>query len=154
MNDKDFQKLAEANKNMTTKDFLTKLSEAAQSRQMINQIVLQDEAKKHKEVKGTKYDDEKPDLSLIPREPLWELARVLMAGEKKYGRWNWKNGLEIQRLLSASMRHITQFNEGENLDKETSTNHLMNACANLFFAFWMLQNKPEMDNRPKNDNKA
>jgi hypothetical protein len=96
---------------------------------------------------GLKHDQDKPDLSLIPKEPLWELARVLMAGEKKYGRDNWRNGIDINRLTAAAMRHITQFNEGENVDDETKTNHLMNATANLFFAFWMLNNKPKHDNR-------
>ena len=99
---------------------------------------------------GKKDDSLKPDLSLVPREPLWELARVLMAGEKKYGRWNWQKGIDINRLTAAAMRHITQFNDGENIDDETKTSHLMNACANLFFAYWMLHNKPEHDNqRPK-----
>lgn len=101
------------------------------------------------EQKGKKFDSDKPDLSLIPKDPLWELARVLMAGEKKYGRWNWKNGLEVERLTAAAMRHITQFNDGETNDEETQTCHLMNACANLFFAYWMLKNKPEFDNRNK-----
>ena len=100
-----------------------------------------------KEEKGVKHDGAKPDLSLIPREPLWELARVLMAGERKYGRYNWKGGIDIHRLTSAAMRHITQFNEGEDLDDETKTSHLMNACANLFFAHWMLLNKSEHDTR-------
>lgn len=99
--------------------------------------------------RGTKADDSKPDLSLIPKDPLWELARVLMAGEKKYGRWNWQNGLETHRLTAAAMRHITQFNDGELLDEETQTSHLMNACANLFFAYWMIKNKPECDTIPK-----
>lgn len=93
--------------------------------------------------KGVKYDLNKPDLSLIPKEPLWELARVLMEGEKKYGRWNWQGGIDTHRLTAAAMRHITQFNDGELLDEETKTSHLLNACANLFFAHWMLINKPE-----------
>lgn len=99
---------------------------------------------------GRKNDQDKPDLSLIPKDPLWELARVLMAGEKKYGRWNWQNGIDVHRLTAAAMRHITQFNDGELLDEETKTSHLMNACANLFFAYWMLKNKPEHDTIPRN----
>ena len=98
---------------------------------------------------GKKYDQDKPDLSLIPKEPLWELARVLMAGEKKYGRYNWQGGIDTHRLTAAAMRHITQFNDGETLDKETKTCHLLNACANLFFAHWMLINKPHHDTRVK-----
>jgi hypothetical protein len=99
--------------------------------------------------KGKKFDKSKPDLTLIPKEPLWELAKVLMFGEKKYGRWNWQDGIDIHRLTAAAMRHITQFNDGETNDKESGTCHLLNACANLFFAHWMLLNKPKHDTRPK-----
>jgi hypothetical protein len=103
---------------------------------------------------GKKNDQEKADLSLLPKEPLWELARVLMAGEKKYGRYNWMGGIDTHRLTSAAMRHITQFNDGEDIDEETQTSHLMNACANLFFAYWMLKNKPKHDTRLKQLDKS
>ncbi len=96
---------------------------------------------------GLKFDGGKPDLTLLPRGPLWEIAKVLMFGETKYGRNNWKNGIQMTRLLAAAQRHIQQFQDGENKDKETNTLHLANACANLMFAMWMLENKPDYDNR-------
>jgi len=99
--------------------------------------------------KGKKFDSEKPDLSLLPKEPLWEIATVLTKGAVKYGRYNWMEGIEISRLLAASMRHITQFNDGEDRDPELSTVHLANACCNLMFAMWMLQYRPDLDNRRK-----
>lgn len=96
---------------------------------------------------GLKHDQEKPDLSLIPREPLWELALVLMFGASKYSRNNWKNGIDLNRLTAAAIRHITQFQDGEDLDQESKRSHLMCASANLFFAYWILKHKPEFDDR-------
>jgi hypothetical protein len=96
---------------------------------------------------GVKFDSEKAPLDLLPYESLEEIAKVLAAGEKKYGTANWANGIEMRRLLSAAMRHIGQFNSGEDFDSETSTIHLANAAANLLFAIWMYKHRPDLDNR-------
>lgn len=72
---------------------------------------------------------------------------VLAAGEKKYGIANWANGIEMRRLLSAAMRHLGQFNNGEDFDEETKTLHLANAATNLIFAIWMYKNRKDLDNR-------
>lgn len=100
-----------------------------------------------KEIKGLKFDSEKAPIDLIPHDSIIEIAKVLQAGEKKYGTANWANGIEIRRLLSASMRHIGQFNNGEDMDEETQTLHIANAATNLIFAIWMMKNRPDMDNR-------
>jgi len=96
---------------------------------------------------GIKYDGEKAPMDLIPYESLEEVARVLAAGQLKYGTANWANGIEMRRLLSAALRHIGQFNSGEDYDSETKTLHLANAATNLLFAIWMFKHRPELDNR-------
>lgn len=96
---------------------------------------------------GTKYDSNKAPMDLIPYESLEEIAKVLGQGEKKYGTANWANGIEMRRLLAAAMRHIGQFNDGEDYDEETKTLHIANAATNLIFAIWMYKNRPDMDNR-------
>lgn len=63
------------------------------------------------------------------------------------GAGNWAKGIEMRRLLSAAMRHIGQFNSGQDLDEESQTLHIANAACNLLFAIWMYKNKPELDNR-------
>jgi len=78
---------------------------------------------------GVKHDQEKPDLSLLPKEFLEEVARAFMHGEKKYGRYNYLGGMDWHRLIAASMRHITAFQDGENLDPESGLNHLGHAGA-------------------------
>lgn len=98
-------------------------------------------------VVGKKFDSSKAPMDLIPYESLQEIALVLAVGEKKYGTANWANGIEMRRLLSAAMRHIGQFNSGEDLDEETQTLHIANAATNLIFAIWMYKKRPDLDNR-------
>lgn len=97
--------------------------------------------------KGKKFDSEKAPMDLLPYESLEEIAKVLAAGEKKYGTANWTGGIEMRRLISASMRHLGQFNSGEDFDEETGTLHLANSACNLLFAIWMYKNRPDLDNR-------
>lgn len=78
---------------------------------------------------GLKHDSEKPDLSLLPREFLEEVARAFQHGEKKYGRYNYLNGLSWNRVVAASLRHITAFNDGEDADPESGLSHLSHAGA-------------------------
>lgn len=96
---------------------------------------------------GIKHDSSKPPMDLIPYEALEEIAKVLAAGEQKYGTANWTGGIEMRRLLSAAMRHLGQFNSGEDFDNETQTLHIANAATNLLFAIWMYKNRPDLDNR-------
>lgn len=86
---------------------------------------------KVKSKKALKFDSEKPDLSLLPREALDEMAKAFQHGEKKYGRYNYRAGMDWHRLIAASLRHITAFNEGEDLDKESNFSHLGHALASL-----------------------
>ncbi len=97
--------------------------------------------------KGLKYDSEKPPMDLLPYEALEEIAKVLAFGEKKYQTANWAKGIEMRRLISAAMRHLGQFNNGEDFDDESKTLHLANAACNLMFAIWMYKNRPDLDNR-------
>jgi hypothetical protein len=97
--------------------------------------------------KGLKFDENKVPLDLIPYDALVEIGKVLQAGEKKYGTANWSNGIEMRRLLAAAMRHLGQFNNGEDIDEETQTLHIANSATNLLFAIWMYKNRPDLDNR-------
>lgn len=78
---------------------------------------------------GKKFDSGKADLSLNPKIAQEEMAFAFMLGEKKYGRFNFYKGLESHRLISAAMRHLNAWNEGENLDPESGRSHLGHALA-------------------------
>lgn len=74
-----------------------------------------------------KDDSSKPDLSLIPTVLLNEVAKGFQLGERKYGRDNYKAGLEATRLLAAALRHIYAVLDGEDLDPESGASHLGHA---------------------------
>ncbi len=96
---------------------------------------------------GTKHDSNKIPLELLPPEALFEIGAVLQAGKEKYGTANWAKGIGVSRLLGAALRHINQFNAGEDRDEETKTLHIANAACNLMFAIWMMENRPDLDDR-------
>lgn len=100
-----------------------------------------------KKVNGKKFDNGKADYSLLPFDELEELVKVLMFGAKKYGRNNWKNGLSVNRLLSATYRHLKDFKNKTDIDKESGLHALGHVLANVIFMLWMIKNKPDFDDR-------
>lgn len=83
---------------------------------------------------GTKHDGDKPAISYIPKAALWEEGKAFAYGAQKYSQHNFKHGIAITRTLSAAMRHIIQFLDGENIDKESGCHHLGSARANIAMA--------------------
>lgn len=100
---------------------------------------------------GVKYDQEKPKHDLLPYEALDEIAKVLTFGENKYAAGNWANGITYRRLISATYRHLGQFNAGIDLDNESNLNHAAHAATNLLMLLWMIKHRPDMDNRWVNE---
>lgn len=96
---------------------------------------------------GVKNDDGKPQLDLLPYDSLVDITRVLEYGLQKYARDNWKKGIAIRRLLSATLRHLHTFNEGIDLDAESGLSHLAHAGSNVLFMLWLMHHKPECDDR-------
>lgn len=92
--------------------------------------------------KGIKFDQEKPDYSLLPYGALDEVVKVLTYGAKKYSRDNWKHVEEV-RYQAASMRHFSSYMQGEEIDPESNIHHLAHmACSILFLLQKHLDNKP------------
>jgi hypothetical protein len=98
---------------------------------------------------GKKYDDLKPTLAYIPKIALYTEGDAFKYGAKKYNAWNYKNGISVTRTLSAALRHIYEFLDGENYDKESGAHHLGSARANIAMALDTLFKHPEMDDRYK-----
>src|ERR1700679_3823474 len=80
---------------------------------------------------GTKFDDQKPKVSLLSSIALLELAKVMTYGQKKYSAHNWRKGFKYSRLIDAAMRHLLTYNSGERVDSETGLSHLAHCMANL-----------------------
>ena len=94
-----------------------------------------------------KFDDGKPKTTLVDPEFREEVARVLGLGEEKYGRDNWKGGLDFSRLLDAVHRHLGACEKGEDLDPETGLSHAAHAAAGLMMYDWTRRNRSELDSR-------
>ena len=95
---------------------------------------------------GIKFDQGKAPLSLIDPRFTEEVARVLAIGEQKYGRANWQ-GLKVERLLDAVKRHTLELEKSNDHDDETGLHHAAHAASGLMFIYWLLNNRPESDDR-------
>jgi hypothetical protein len=81
---------------------------------------------------GMKFDDDKRDFTLLPWPAVEEIVKVLEFGAKKYARDNWQK-VEADRYVKAAFRHLIDYNQGEENDKESGLSHLAHlGCCVLF----------------------
>jgi hypothetical protein len=81
---------------------------------------------------GTKHDQSKADLSLIPLIAEIEMARAFMVGEKKYSRYDYYKGHKASQLIAAAKRHLGAWMNGEERCPVDGQHHLgsvMACCA-------------------------
>ena len=83
---------------------------------------------------GVKFDNDKPQWSLMPWKALSQVVDVLTYGAKKYAPDNWKKVPNArQRYIDAGFRHLTAYAGGEKNDSETGLSHLAHAMCCLLF---------------------
>jgi hypothetical protein len=106
-------------------------------------------------MRGDKFNKGKPRMSLLPGAALKAVAMVYNYGEQKYDTHNWAKGIPFSELIDATERHINDFKEGENLDKESNLHHLAHAVFGLMCILWfMYRNRRDLDDRLVKDNKG
>ncbi len=98
---------------------------------------------------GHKNDNGKPMFSCLPPDALMELGKVAALGATKYGLHNYRNGIQVSRLLDAAFRHLIAAINGEDADKTDGNNHLASVAWNALAALQILKDKPELDDRYK-----
>jgi len=104
---------------------------------------------------GLKYDQGKLQLDLIPRAALDQIAKVLGFGKEKYAAHNWRKGIVYSRLIAAALRHITAYNDGEDLDPESGLSHVAHAlCCLSFLSTFIAEKRTELDDRYKKGEKV
>ncbi len=83
---------------------------------------------------GKKHDKGKLDWALLPIPSMRQVVAVLMHGERTYGRDNWKKlrGKRV-RYYNATMRHLTSWFDGEELDPDSGLPHLAHAICSCLF---------------------
>lgn len=81
-----------------------------------------------------KADAGKPQLTLVPRQIIWDIARIRMYGNEKYGSPdNWKT-VEIERYRDAAFRHFMAYlDDPHGVDEESGLPHLWHLACNIAF---------------------
>lgn len=82
---------------------------------------------------GAKFDTGKPMMDLLSSTAMTQVAEVLTFGAKKYAAHNWRKGIAYSRVYAALQRHLTAWNEGQELDPESGLSHLAHAGCCLMF---------------------
>lgn len=91
----------------------------------------------------------KVPFSCVPVPVLAEVALGMYEGARKYGRHNYRViGVRGSVYYDATLRHVTAWWEGEDLDPDSGINHISKAIASLVvLRDAMMQNK-FVDDRP------
>jgi len=97
---------------------------------------------------GARYNDGKPDYSLIPLNTLKDEALVWEYGKQKYNAWNWTKGMVWSVPLACALRHLAAWQAGEENDQESGLPHLAHAMCNLRMLTLYKDVYPEGDDRP------
>ena len=91
----------------------------------------------------------KVPLSTVPAEVLMEIGVGLLEGARKYGRHNYRAiGVRASVYYDATMRHLMAWWEGEDIDKDSSLNHITKAICTLVVLRDAMINEKWTDDRP------
>ena len=90
--------------------------------------------------------DGKPRWELIPLDAVEEIVKVYTMGAEKYAPNAWKDIPDAyDRYKAALLRHITAYDKGERLDKESGLSHLAHAAWNAIAILWLDMHKLELN---------
>ena len=92
----------------------------------------------------------KGGTSMIPLGVIYELGLALLEGARKYGRHNWRKvGVRYSVYVDAAKRHIDEFWEGQDMDRDNPDVHNLTkaiACLTVLRDSMMFGNA--VDDRP------
>jgi hypothetical protein len=100
-----------------------------------------------------RYNNGKPQWSLVDFDSLEGLVHVLEYGARKYAKDNWKKGMPVTQVSESLMRHLFAFLRGEDVDPESGCRHISHVMCNTMFLEYILREKPHYDDR-KGENKV
>lgn len=99
---------------------------------------------------GARFNDGKPDWSLMPMHLLEGTVRVWMYGAKKYAAWNWAKGMAWSIPYACICRHLWAYWwKGESHDPESGEHHLDHVICNVLMLKHFERSYPEGDDRAK-----
>jgi hypothetical protein len=94
----------------------------------------------------------KPDLSLIPPSAMAHVALALADGVDKYTLANWRDPaqpVQARTYVSACMRHLAQWLDGEEFAQDSGAHHLGHAMACCAILLDAQAQGTMVDNRPR-----
>lgn len=95
--------------------------------------------------------------SVVPTSLIKAVAQVIhkssTEGGGKYPMHNWRKGLPWTDVADSAMRHIQDFLDRKDIDKESGLHTLHHAATNLAFLIEYLETCPDLDDRYKKDDK-
>ncbi len=96
-----------------------------------------------------KDDAGKTRYELLPWESLKQVADVFGYGAEKYfdNSWRTQDKATYNRTFGSVMRHLTQWQMGEDKDPESGLNHLAHAVSQLLILMFVEQHYPDKDDR-------
>ena len=81
-----------------------------------------------------KADAGKPRLTLVPREIIFDIAKVREFGNRKYKDPNSWRSVEKERYRDAAFRHFMKYlDEPSGVDEESGLPHLWHLACNIAF---------------------
>lgn len=91
----------------------------------------------------------KPPIHLVPPASLIYQALGMDDGATKYGPYNWRDNKVIATIyVSACMRHLLQWLDGEELAKDSKKPHLAHAISCIGIIIDALETGNLIDDRP------
>lgn len=99
----------------------------------------------NEKIEGLKLDQGKLRYDLLPFGAVDQLVRVLTYGAEKYAPNNWRLVENpIERYKAATLRHLSLYMQGEEVDKESGISHLAHAATNVIFLMEFEKEKFDM----------
>jgi len=101
-----------------------------------------------------RYNEGKPQWSLVDFKSLEPLVRVMEYGCIKYEKNNWKKGLDLTQILESMSRHLFALMSGEIIDPESGEKHIGHLYANcMFWEYHYNKQLNEKENSRKEESK-
>lgn len=86
-------------------------------------------------------------VGLVPPEFILALSKHYGIGAAKYAAHNWRGGYDWEWSYNAAMRHLLQFWQGEDIDPETGSPHVISAAWHCCALSIFMEEHPELDTR-------
>lgn len=91
----------------------------------------------------------KPNIYAVPAAAILHEAMAMNDGGQKYGFYNWRaKQVKASIYISACLRHLEQYNDGENYDPKSKCHHLGHARACLGIILDAVETGNLIDDRP------